>query len=104
MTNFERCATSRQQLATTIKNMSQIGPEVIALIDWDSWMESDSDEPKFKKAMPGRYTPTRNGSRWYRCLILDDEQTLFGRPAALIWTLAADHVAIVVLKEYIRYE
>lgn len=104
MTNLERCSSSPQHLLSTFQSMAKFGPDAVERIDWERWLASDVEEPTFKKAMPGRYTPTRSGSRWYKCLILDDRLSLFGKPAALIWTLAGDHVAIVILKEFIRYE
>lgn len=104
MTNFERCSESKHFLATIINDMSQIGPETAGLVDWEKWLESEEKDPTFKSATPGKYTPGAKRRRWYKCLILDEKRTLFGKPAALIWTLAADHVAIIVPRECVRYE
>lgn len=103
MTNFEQCAASKKSLIEMMKVASSIDPETLPYIDWDKWVESDSHDPVFKNAIPGQYSPTRRNNRWYDCIIINQDKTILGQPAALIWTLAGDHVDIVILKEHLRY-
>ena len=103
MTNFERCCESKTALAATICNMSNITTEALRHINWNKWFESDLQEPIFENAIHAQYTPSAKHDRWYDCLVLSKNKTLLGKPAALIWTLAGDHVAIIISQEHIRY-
>lgn len=66
-------------------------------------LDPQGPDPIFEGGIPAQYTPTKQRDRWYDCIIVDMDKTMFGKPAALIWTLTEEHVAILVAKENLRY-
>lgn len=102
MTNMAAIASDKARANEIIRTLRDLPDCALKHLDMAAWLNSDRTDPIFSKACPGKYTPTSLRDRWYDCEIIGTIM-MNNKAHMLIWTLAGDHVAIVVPKDNVMF-